>query len=171
MRISQSILVSSFMNNLLNCCLWRRNFHHRELHYITGVDRCFRFYLALYRYQVWQYFCVLSRESCWKAYTTVQALMVYLYSLNFGMNVMTFSPLESTLWVQTHLQLKWHSRDNQLLRNWAWILTHWGRVTHICVSKLTIIGWTAPSHYLNQCWIIVNWNLRNKLEWNLRRNS
>ena len=28
---------------------------------------------------------------------------------------------------------------------------HWGRVTHICVSDLTIIG-----HYLNQCWNIVN---------------
>ena len=52
------------------------------------------------------YLCGLSRESCWKAYTSVQALMVYLYSLNFGMNVMKFSPLESTLWVRTHLQLK-----------------------------------------------------------------
>ena len=24
---------------------------------------------------------------------------------------------------------------------WSNLLTHWGRVTHICVSKLTIIGW------------------------------
>ena len=24
-----------------------------------------------------------------------------------------------------------------------------------------------PSHYLNQCWVIVNWTLRNKLQWNL----
>ena len=58
-----------------------------------------------------------------------------------------------------------------------WVLTHWGRVTHICVSKLTIIGsdnglsLVAPSHYLNQCWNIVNWTLRNKLQWNLNRNS
>ena len=54
-------------------------------------------------------------------------------------------------------------------------LTHWGRVTHICFSKLTIIGsvntWTAPSHYLNQCWNIVNWTLRNKLQWNYSLNS
>ena len=28
----------------------------------------------------------------------------------------------------------------------------------------------APSHYLNQCWIIVNWNLRNKLQWTFNRN-
>ena len=48
-------------------------------------------------------------------------------------------------------------------------------MTHICVNKLTIIGsdndWPAPSHYLNQCCNIVNWNLRNKLQWNLNRNS
>ena len=54
-------------------------------------------------------------------------------------------------------------------------LTHWGRVTHIWVSKLNIIdssvAWSEPSHYLNQCWIIVNWTLGNKLQWNLNRNS
>ena len=41
---------------------------------------------------------------------------------------------------------------------------------HICISKLTVIGsdngflpWFAPSHYLNQCWNIVNWTLGNKI--------
>ena len=29
----------------------------------------------------------------------------------------------------------------------------------------------APSHYLNQCWNIINWTLRNKLQWNFNRNS
>ena len=33
------------------------------------------------------------------------------------------------------------------------------------------MAWPAPSHYLNQCWIIVNWTLRNKLLWNSNRNS
>ena len=53
-------------------------------------------------------------------------------------------------------------------------LTHWGRVTHICVGYLTIIGSDnslSPSHYLNQCWNIVNWTPRNKLQWNVNRNS
>ena len=58
-------------------------------------------------------------------------------------------------------------------------LTLWGRVTHICVGKLTNIGsdnglspaWSAPSHYLNQCCNIVNWTLSNKLQWNYDRNS
>ena len=53
-------------------------------------------------------------------------------------------------------------------------LTRWGRVTHICVGNSTIIGsdnglspGRAPSHYLNQCWNIVNRTLGNKLQWNL----
>ena len=52
-----------------------------------------------------------------------------------------------------------------------------GWVMHICVGTSTIIGsdnglspWTAPSHYLNQCWNIVNYRLRNKPQWNSIRN-
>ena len=53
------------------------------------------------------------------------------------------------------------------------VLTHWGRVTHICIRKLAIIGsdnGLSPSHYLNQCWNIVNWTLRNKLQLNWNPN-
>ena len=32
-------------------------------------------------------------------------------------------------------------------------------------------AWPAPSHYLNQCWHIVNWTLGNKLQSNFNRNS
>ena len=34
-----------------------------------------------------------------------------------------------------------------------------------------LVAWLVPSHYLNQCWNIVNWTLRNKLQWNFNRNS
>ena len=34
-----------------------------------------------------------------------------------------------------------------------------------------LVAWPAPSHYLNQCWNIVNWTLRNKFQWNLKQNS
>ena len=51
-------------------------------------------------------------------------------------------------------------------------LTHWGWVTQICISKFTIIvAYSAPSHYLNQWWNIVNSKLRNKFQWNLNPNS
>ena len=46
-------------------------------------------------------------------------------------------------------------------------LIHWGRVTHTCITKLTIDN--ATSHYLNQWWNI-NSNLGNKLQWNLKQN-
>ena len=28
-----------------------------------------------------------------------------------------------------------------------------------------LVAWSLPSHYLNQFWNIVNWTLRNKLQW------
>ena len=57
------------------------------------------------------------------------------------------------------------------------VKTHWGRVTHICVSNLTIIvsdNGLSPGR--RQAIIlpnagIVNWTLRNKLQWNFNRNS
>ena len=33
-----------------------------------------------------------------------------------------------------------------------------------------LVAWSAPNHYLNQCWNIVNWTLRNKIQWNSNRN-
>ena len=43
--------------------------------------------------------------------------------------------------------------------------------THHHWFRLWLVAWLAPSHYLNQCWNIVNLNLRNKFRWNLKRNS
>ena len=48
----------------------------------------------------------------------------------------------------------------------------------VFIAKLTIthfilwlVTWSVPSHYLNQCWNIANWTLRNKLQWNFDKNS
>ena len=50
-------------------------------------------------------------------------------------------------------------------------------MTHICVVELShhwfrwwLVAYSAPSHYLNQCWNIVNWTSRNNLQWNFNRN-
>ena len=55
-------------------------------------------------------------------------------------------------------------------KNW---LTHLAIVPHICVGKLgqhCLRSWlnacVAPSHYLNQSWLVVNWTLRSKLQRN-----
>ena len=33
-----------------------------------------------------------------------------------------------------------------------------------------LVAYSAPSHYIKQCWVIVNWTLRNKLQWNFNHN-
>ena len=79
---------------------------------------------------------------------------------------------------QWPVTLKMFPFDDVIMRLFsARLSTHWSRVTHICVSKLTIIGsdnGLSPgrrSHYLNQCCDIVKWTLRNKLLLNLSRKS
>ena len=49
---------------------------------------------------------------------------------------------------------------------------------HTCVNELDqhwFRKWlgasSAPSHYLNQCWVIVNLTIRNKLKWNFNQNT
>ena len=49
-----------------------------------------------------------------------------------------------------------------------WHLTHWGQVMHISGSSLTNTD-SDDGLALNQCWKIVKWTLRNKLQWNLKR--
>ena len=34
-----------------------------------------------------------------------------------------------------------------------------------------LVTYLVPSHYLNQCWVIVNWTLTNKLQWNFNQNT
>ena len=58
------------------------------------------------------------------------------------------------------------------------VLSHLPPVPHICVSESDqhwfrqwLVACSAPSHYLNQCCYIVNWTFRNKLQWNLNRNT
>ena len=56
--------------------------------------------------------------------------------------------------------------------NADFFFTHWGfsNLDHHWL-RYWLVAWSAPSHYLNQSWNIVNWNLGNKLQWNLKRNS
>ena len=36
---------------------------------------------------------------------------------------------------------------------------------------IQIKAYSTPSHYLHQCWVIVNWAIRNKLQWNFNQNT
>ena len=44
-----------------------------------------------------------------------------------------------------------------------WSNQHW--------LRLWLVAWSAPSHYQNQCWNIVNKTLRNNIQWNFNRKS
>ena len=53
-------------------------------------------------------------------------------------------------------------------------LTHLPLVLHICISESGqhwLVVYSAPSQYLNQCWVIVNWTLGNKLQWDCNQNT
>ena len=54
-------------------------------------------------------------------------------------------------------------------------ITHWGRTTHICVGKLTIVGsddGLSPGRRQAIIWTNAGiWTLGNKFQWNFNRNS
>ena len=57
-------------------------------------------------------------------------------------------------------------------------LTHLPLLPHIGVSesgqhwfRQWLIAHLTPSHYLNQSWVIVNWTLRNKLQWKFKQST
>ena len=57
-------------------------------------------------------------------------------------------------------------------------LIHLPLVSHICFSELGqhwfrywLVAYSALSHYPNQRWDVINWTLRNKLQWNFNQNT
>ena len=49
---------------------------------------------------------------------------------------------------------------------------------HICVGesgqhwfRKWLVAYSAPNHHLNQRWVIGNWAIRNKLQWNFNQNT
>ena len=46
---------------------------------------------------------------------------------------------------------------------WQWIRS--------AMVQIWFVAYSAPSHYLKQCWIIVNWTLWKKLQWNFNQNT
>ena len=56
-------------------------------------------------------------------------------------------------------------------------LTHFPLVPHICINgsgqhwfRSWLVSYSAPSHDLNQCCVIIKWTLRKHLQWNFHQN-
>ena len=81
------------------------------------------------------------------------------------------------------VKARWYSNNNNNKKTQKRLTYFSGRTAcwwtsgHICLSEQShfwirqrLVTRSAPSHYLNQCWLIVVWILRNKGQWKLNRN-
>ena len=75
--------------------------------------------------------------------------------------------------------VKIHNENSPFLlsKSTITVLTDFPLVLHIWVNeqgqhwfRYCLVPHLAPSHYLNRCWVIVNENPRNKLQWNFDQN-
>ena len=69
-------------------------------------------------------------------------------------------------------------KSTEQLRSVCCWLTHCGLMTTYGVPELghhwlrsRAVSYSTPSHYLNQCWLIINWILRNNWKSNLNQNE
>ena len=128
-------------------------------------------------------------EPCRKLHTSSFYLKAALPLLK---NSVTWQPLSLVSSTTRTLILLWSfsillmRQCNRLLKLLAFILTWWliqalnslrpndaymrQQINHHWFRQW-LVAWPAPSHYLNQCWNIVNLTPRDKLQWNFNRNS
>ena len=64
---------------------------------------------------------------------------------------------------------RWNILVCFITKSFLTFLTYPCLTNHTCMYQ-PYVAYSAPSHYLNQCWNIVDWILQNKLQCNLNRN-
>ena len=98
-------------------------------------------------------------------WTDAGLLLIWSFGTNFG------EILEICISSFKKMHLKCRLRN---VCHFVSALSYWGKGIHISVSKLTIIGsgnGLSPGRHQTIIWTILDWALRNKLQWNLNRNS
>ena len=176
--VREHILCHTLMNfNVVRTVIHENRLGSRCSHKIT------KFWWEYIRKTIKHRFCQLQQISNWSvdlssyAVQSAGCIIVHkttlrLPSINNQMTdernqakVVTFRELNIAL-VQIELLIK------MIL---IMLLTHWSQVTHMRIikhhwSRHWLVAWTAPSHFMKQCWNIVNWTLINKFQWH-NRNS
>ena len=119
------------------------------------------------------------------AYGISYALAILNYSLNFLLYFATGSSFRKELYYSINCQPTGISCTSSSRQSMTRSLScdsqsprfaHWGRVTHICIGKLTIgsDNGLSPGRSRAIIWNnvgnSVNWTLRSKLQWNCNRN-
>ena len=79
-----------------------------------------------------------------------------MHVIQFRINKLCYATGVGTFSVWTNMTMRYTSMLSMIHLTYIYMtyLTHWCRVTHICVAKLAIIGSDTglSSHYVNQCW-------------------
>ena len=125
----------------------------------------------------------------WKYYTKATQALRYLKSLAIGLlnNLLrvTIKKISNFCITGQWLVDLFHKGPSNMesirvsfYHNEAYGFSSSPLVPHICLWELGqhwfrwwLVAWSVPSHYLNQCWNIVNWTLRSKLQWNSNQNT
>ena len=68
---------------------------------------------------------------------------------------------QNPMWQLTSVPVNSLGQSDAYMRRW----------TGSSLVQIMACPCSPPSHYLNQCWNIVNWTFRNKLQWHFNRNS
>ena len=88
-----------------------------------------------------------------------------------------FFPVANAAWFvvvrpcQLNTDLLSGPKGNWQDRSQAQFLRNWPVRARSLLAQVMACDLTAPSHYLNQCWLIVNCTLMNKRQWNSNQNT
>ena len=74
------------------------------------------------------------------------------------------NPTTKTNIYRENVMLFFHVNKSWMHNDVRWRHTFWPTLNRV-MSRCQMV----PSHYLSQCWVIVYWVLRNKLQWNLNQ--
>ena len=75
-----------------------------------------------------------------------------------GCNLLIYAPTPKAVW-RSH---RWTPLSAAYMRQW---------IRSALVQVMAYRLFAAPIHYRNQCWVIVNWTLRSKLQWSFNQNT
>ena len=117
---------------------------------VSGADRCSTVRCYVSTRQAEQVNCMVKVviTSTLRKYVCKQTRVgtnkpISRYRFKAEYQCICYSRLQQRFFWKTHwyfFHSDFTSYINHCVRHISWCLSHWGRVTHICVSKLTIIG-------------------------------
>ena len=119
-----------------SCCYQYYHHHHHHHHRVIVIITIIIIILGIFNHQcVWTYYYKIRWD-----FAMMWQIAAFKYIFNWYLHPGIYSSMEYSI-TRRHKLCRAFTLDALASRPVACtLLTHWGRVTHICVSKLTIIG-------------------------------